>query len=260
MLRSLNTAATGMVAQQTRIDVISNNLANVNTTGFRRERAEFQDLIYQNLRTPGGQNADGSVQPTGIQLGQGTRLVSTMHIHAQGSMQQTESPLDIAIEGDGFFQIRRPNGDIAYTRAGNLKTDPEGRVVTLDGFGLEPDLILPQDTTAVTIAPDGLVSVVTSGQPNAQEIGQVQLASFQNPAGLQAIGRNFYLPTSGSGEAIVANPGQDGLGTLAQGFLEGSNVQVVTEMIDLITSQRAYDVNQKVIEASDEILQRTTQR
>lgn len=260
MLRALNTAATGMVAQQTRIDTISNNMANVNTTGFRRARAEFQDLIYQTVKAPGGQTAEGVTLPTGMQLGQGTRTVATVHMHSQGTMQQTENSLDLAIEGSGFFQVRRPSGEIAYTRSGNLKTDPEGRLVTVDGFPLDPDIVLPQDATSVTISADGLVQVVSASQSTPQELGQIQLANFVNPAGLQAVGRSLYIPTAASGEALIANPGQDGVGTIAQGFLEGSNVEVVNEMIDLITSQRAYDINQRVIEASDEMLRRTTQR
>ena len=163
MFKSLNTAATGMAAQQTRIDVISNNMANVNTTGFRRARAEFQDLLYQNMRTPGGQTADGATLPTGIQVGQGTRTVSTVHMHTQGSLQQTGNPLDVAIEGQGYFQIRQPNGEMAYSRAGNFKTDAEGRLVTVDGFAVQPDITVPTDATSLTITPDGIVSVMVAG-------------------------------------------------------------------------------------------------
>lgn len=260
MFKALNTAATGMVGQQMRVHVISNNLANVNTTGFRKGRAEFQDLIYQTMRTPGGQNADGSTVPTGIQLGHGTRVVAATQLHTQGSLAQTEGPLDMAIEGRGFFQIRKPNGDIAYTRAGNLRTDAEGRIVTADGFGLEPDLVLPQDTVSVVVAPDGMVSAQVAGQDGTQQIGQIELALFVNPAGLEAIGHTMFRPTMASGQPMIAHPGEEGLGTLSQGFLEGANVEVVNEMIDLITSQRAYDVNQKVIEAADEMLRRATQR
>ncbi|MDH5492050.1 MAG: flagellar basal-body rod protein FlgG [Myxococcales bacterium] len=258
MLKALNTAATGMVAQQTRIDVTANNMANVNTTGFRRVRAEFQDLVYQNLRSPGGQNADGTTQPTGVQVGQGTRIVGTMHDHAQGSLNQTGNPLDIAIEGAGFLQVRRPSGEMGYTRAGNLKTNPEGQLVTVNGFAIEPSIVIPPDAMSVTISPDGMVSVVSAGQVESQEVGQLQLASFSNPAGLEAMGRSLFQQTSASGEPLVANAGEEGLGTFAQGFVEGSNVEVVNEMIDLITSQRAYEVNQKVIEAADEMLRRTT--
>jgi len=258
MLKALNTAATGMSAQQTRIDVTANNMANVNTTGFRRARAEFQDLLYQTVRAPGGTTGDGATLPTGLQVGQGTRAVGTQFIHAQGSMTQTENPLDLAIEGDGFFQVQRPTGELAYTRAGNLKVDANGTLVTVDGLKVEPAINIPTDATAITISPDGVVSVVTAGQTASQEVGNLQLAGFANPAGLQALGRSLWAPTNASGEPIVAQPGQEGLGTLSQGFLEGSNVEVVSEMIDLITSQRAYEVNQKVIEAADEMLGRTT--
>ena len=258
MFKSLNTAATGMEAQQRRIDVTANNMANVNTTGFRRARAEFQDLLYQTVRAPGGQTGDGATLPTGLQIGQGVRTAGTMTMHGQGTMNHTENPLDIAIEGDGFFQVRRPNGDVAYSRAGNLKVDAQGQLVTIDGYQLEPQISIPTDATGVTITPDGLISVTVAGDTTAQEVGQLQLANFANPAGLEAIGRSMFLPNNASGQPIVGTPGQEGLGTLAQGFLEGSNVEVVTEMIDLITSQRAYEVNQKVIEAADQMLERTT--
>ena len=237
MLKALNTAATGMVAQQTRIDVTANNMANVNTSGFRRARAEFQDLLYQQIRRPGGQTADGGTLPTGVQVGHGVRTASTTHIHQQGSLQQTEGPLDLAIEGSGFFAITRPNGDIAYTRAGNLKTDAQGQLVTVDGYPLDPNITIPTDATSVTITPDGLVSVTTAGQTTSQEVGQLQLANFANPAGLEAVGRSMFVPTTASGEPITATPGQEGLGTIAQGFLEGSNVEVVTEMLDFIKTQ-----------------------
>ncbi len=260
MIRALRTAATGMEAQQKRIDVTAHNIANVNTSGFRRMRAEFQDLLYQTERMPGATTGDGSNVPTGIQVGQGVRLVSTTLELTQGTLQQTGNPLDVAIEGRGFFQVVQPNGEPAYTRAGNLKVDAEGRLVTVDGYLLEPAVTIPQDATSVTITPDGVVSVTTAGQTSAQEVGRIQLAAFPNPSGLQALGRSLYLPTSASGEPIVATPGTEGLGTVSQGFLEGSNVQVVTEMIDLIASQRAYEVSQRVVQAADEMLQRTTQR
>ncbi len=260
MLRSLNTAATGMAAQQTNIDVVANNIANVNTTGFRRSRAEFQDLLYQTIRAPGGTAADGSRLPTGLQVGQGTRTVSTENIFTQGGMKQTGNPLDLAIEGSGFFQITRPNGELAYTRAGNLKTDAEGRLVTVDGFAIEPSITIPTDAVSVTISADGTISATQAGQNQAQEIGRLQLANFINPAGLRTIGRSLFIPTAASGEPIVACPGEEGIGTVAQGFLEGSNVEVVTEMIDLITSQRAYEINQRVIQAADEMLRRASER
>jgi flagellar basal-body rod protein FlgG len=239
--------------------VVANNMANVNTSGFRKSRAEFQDLLYQTLRAP-GQTGTGASTPTGMQLGQGTRAVATQAIHVQGAMHQTGNPLDLAIEGNGFFQIMRPNGELAYTRAGNLKTDAEGRLVTVDGFALEPAITVPPDVTSISVSATGIISVTQPGQPNAVEIGQLQLANFANPGGLSAIGRSLYVATSASGLPIIANPGEEGVGTLAQGFLEGSNVEVVTEMIELIASQRAYEVNQRVIQAADEMLRRVTER
>jgi flagellar basal-body rod protein FlgG len=260
MMRALNTAATGMAAQQTNVDVIANNLANVNTTGFRRARAEFEDLIYQTYRTPGGSVGDNQRLPTGIQLGEGVRTVSTTQIHMQGSLLQTGNSLDVAIEGSGFFQITRPGGQVAYTRNGDFKTDAEGRLVTGDGFQVEPAIVVPQNATSVTISSTGQVSVTTADQTTTQEIGQLQLANFVNPSGLAAIGRTMFVPTDASGQPLVSQPGQEGIGTLQQGFLESSNVEVVNEMIDLIASQRAYEVNQKVITTADEMLQRVTER
>lgn len=260
MMRALNTAASGMAAQQTNVDVIAHNLANVNTTGFRKQRAEFEDLIYQTIRTPGGTTGEGQKLPTGIQIGEGVRVVSTTQMHHQGSLLQTESTLDVAVEGDGFFQVTRPGGQIAYTRAGNFRVDAEGRLVTVDGYQVEPAISIPTNATYVTISPNGLISVQTSGSTATQDVGQLTLANFVNPSGLLAIGRTMFLPTDASGEAITGQPGQEGLGTLASGFLEASNVEVVQEMIDLIASQRAYEVNQKVITTADEMLQRVTDR
>jgi flagellar basal-body rod protein FlgG len=260
MMRALHTAATGMLAEQTAVDVTAHNLANVNTTGFRRERAEFQDLMYQNLRTPGGTNGDGSQLPSGLQIGLGVRTVATAQIHVQGPMLQTGNSLDVAIEGDGFFQVNRPGGDIAYTRAGNLKKDAEGRLVTVDGYEIEPSITIPDDATSITISPDGTVSVTLANQNQTQQVGQLTLASFSNVGGLLALGRSMFQPTDASGAALEAQPGREGLGTIAQGFLEGSNVEVVNEMIDLIASQRAYDINQRVITTSDEMLRKVTER
>jgi flagellar basal-body rod protein FlgG len=260
MLRALNAAATGMAAQQLNIDVIANNMANVNTTGFKKSRAEFQDLLYQTLRAPGGQSGNGASLPSGIQVGLGVRTVATQALHVQGAMKQTGSSLDVAIEGNGFFQVMRPNGDVAFTRAGNLKTDADGRLVTNDGFAIEPAITIPPDSTSISISATGLVSVVQPGSQNAVEVGQLQLANFANPGGLLEMGRSMYQATNASGQAIVVNPGEGGVGTVAQGFLEGSNVEVVNEMIDLISSQRAYEVNQRVIQAADEMLSRVSQR
>lgn len=259
MMRSMRSAASGMIAQQTHIDTIAHNMANVGTTGFRRQRAEFQDLIYQQVRTPGGRTADGGTLPTGVQIGQGTRTVSTEFMHTQGALQQTGNPFDLAIEGDGFFQIVQPSGEIAYSRAGNFKIDPDGRLVTVDGMAVEPAVTVPRDATGVTIGPDGTISVTQPGSSQSMELGQVQLARFTNPGGLEALGRSLFAPTSASGQPLVVQPGQEGSGTISQGFLEGSNVEVVNEMIDLISSQRAYEINQRVIQASDEMLRKTTE-
>ncbi|MGF1465937.1 MAG: flagellar basal-body rod protein FlgG [Sandaracinaceae bacterium] len=258
MMRSLRSAATGMMAQQTHIDVIAHNMANVSTTGFRRARAEFQDLVYQQVRTPGGRTIDGGTLPTGIQIGSGTRTVSTEIMNTQGTLDQTGNPLDLAIEGDGFFQVTRPDGTLAYTRAGNFKMDADGRVVTVAGLPLEPPLSLPLDVTSVTIGQDGVITVTQPGSTDAQELGQLQLVRFPNPGGREALGRSLFRQTDASGQPTLAQPGQDGVGTVAQGFLEASNVEVVNEMIDLISSQRAYEINQRVVQASDEMLRRTT--
>jgi flagellar basal-body rod protein FlgG len=256
----LNTAATGMAAQQTNVDVIANNLANVNTTGFRKSRAEFEDLIYQTYRTPGGTVGDDQRLPTGIQLGEGVRTVSTTQIHMQGSLLQTGNSLDVAIEGSGYFQITRPGGQLAYTRSGDFKSDAEGRLMTVDGYMVEPSIVIPTNATSITISATGQVSVTLPDQTTTQEVGQLTLANFVNPSGLQPIGRSLFVPSDASGQALVANPGLEGTGTLQQGYLEASNVEVVNEMIDLIASQRAYEVNQRVITTADEMLRRVTER
>jgi flagellar basal-body rod protein FlgG len=265
MMRALNTAASGMVAQQTNVDVIANNLANVNTTGFRKSRAEFEDLIYQTYRSPGASVGDAWVGdnqrlPTGIQIGEGVRTVATTQVHMQGSLLQTNNSLDVAIEGDGYFQITRPGGQLAYTRSGDFKTDAEGRLVTVDGYAVEPAMTIPTNATSISISSTGMISITTPDTTQTQEVGQLTLSHFVNPAGLAAIGRTMFVPTDASGLPLVGNPGQDGLGTVQQGFLESSNVEVVNEMIDLIASQRAYEVNQRVITTADEMLQRVTQR
>jgi flagellar basal-body rod protein FlgG len=249
-----------MAAQQTNVDVIANNLANVNTTGFRKSRAEFEDLIYQTYRSPGGSVGDNQKLPTGIQIGEGVRTVSTTQLHMQGSMLQTGNNLDVAIEGAGFFQVTQPGGQIAYTRSGDFKTDAEGRLVTVDGYAVEPAVSIPTNATGITISSTGSISVTVAGQTQTQEVGQLTLANFVNPAGLSAIGKTMFVPTDASGQPLVAPPGQEGVGTVLQGFLEGSNVEVVNEMIDLIASQRAYEVNQKVITTADEMLRVVTGR
>jgi flagellar basal-body rod protein FlgG len=255
MIRSLWTAASGMQAQTTNIDVISNNLANVNTSGFKRSRADFQDLLYDTLRPAGTSSGGGSEVPTGIQIGHGTRTVSTQKIFMQGDFQNTQNELDIAIEGQGFFQIIQANGDIGYTRAGNFKMDSEGRMVSPDGLLLEPEITIPTDAIAVSIGSDGTISVLQAGQSAPSDIGTIELARFVNPAGLQSIGRNLFIPTGASGDATTGTPGEDGFGTLAQGFLEMSNVSVVDEMVNMITAQRAYEINSKAIQAADDMLQ-----
>ena len=255
MIRSLWTAATGMQAQTSNIDVISNNLANVNTVGFKRSRADFQDLLYETMRPPGTTTPGDGQVPTGIQVGHGTRTVSTQKIFIQGGFQHTENELDMAIEGEGFFQIIQANGDIAYTRSGNFKIDGEGRMVSPDGFLMEPEITIPTDALAVSIATDGTISVLQPGQTAPTDVGSLELARFVNPAGLQSIGRNLYTETAASGDPTTGTPGTDGFGTIAQGYLEMSNVSVVDEMVNMITAQRAYEINSKAIQAADDMLQ-----
>ncbi len=254
MIRALYTSSSGMQAQQLNLDAIANNLANVNTTGFKKTRVDFQDVLYQTYRMPGTAVAQGATVPTGIQVGHGTRPVATQRIFSQGEFQQTENPLDLVIEGDGFFQILRPDGTSGYTRSGAFKKDGTGRIVTSDGFLLQPAITVPADATSLTVGTDGTVSVTVGGQNSSQQVGTIQLARFVNPAGLLSVGRNLFTPTPASGDAQVGNPGALGLGTLAQGFLELSNVKVVEEMVAMITGQRAYEANAKAIQTADEML------
>jgi flagellar basal-body rod protein FlgG len=258
MFRSLNVAATGMVAQETKLDTIANNLANANTTGYKRQDAEFEDLLYQNVRsaTP---NASGGAAPAGTQVGSGVRVVTTSRAFAQGPIQQTGNPLDVAIEGSGFIGVTRASGEIAYSRAGNLKVDAQGRLCTNDGLAVEPPITVPTDATAVTIAPDGTVSALSAGQRAPTQLGQLQLITFPNPNGLSALGHNLYSATLASGEPVSGTPGTDGRGTLLQGAVEGSNVEMVSEMVGLIRTQRAYEINSKVISAADDMLRNATQ-
>jgi flagellar basal-body rod protein FlgG len=244
-----------MQAQSLNIDVISNNLANVSTTGFKRSRADFQDMLYQTLRSAGSDSASGNQVPTGIQLGQGTRPVATQKIFIQGNYQHTENELDVAIEGSGFFQIMQPNGETAYSRSGAFKLNSEGKIVTSDGYPLEPEISVPNNSISVTIGMDGTVSALQAGEVAPTEIGTIELAQFPNPAGLSSIGRNLYLETAASGEVTTGTAGEDGRGTLSQGNLEMSNVSVVDEMVNMITAQRAYEINSKSIQAADEMLQ-----
>jgi flagellar basal-body rod protein FlgG len=255
MIRSMWSAASGMQAQSVNIDVIANNIANVTTTGFKRSRAEFQDLLYETMRPPGSSSSENTQVPTGIQIGHGTRPVAVSKNFSEGELQMTKNELDLAIEGDGFFQITQPNGDTAYTRAGSFKLDKEGRVVNPDGFLLEPAITIPTDAISVSVGMDGTVSVLQAGNATPREIGTIQLARFVNPAGLQSIGKNLYLPTDASGQAIAGTAGTANFGTIAQGFLEMSNVSVVDEMVNMITAQRAYETNSKVVQTSDDMLQ-----
>lgn len=258
MNRSLYIAATGMRAQQTNIDVISNNLANVNTTGFKRSRADFQDMLYQSLQIAGSNETASTEIPTGSQVGLGTRLVAIQKLFTQGSYQTTGEEKDLAIDGNGFFQVTMPDGDIGYTRAGSWKLDSTGQFVTSDGNPLTPSITIPADTTQITIGQDGTVSVTISGQ-DPQIVGNIQLAHFANPSGLQSTGDNLYKETVSSGSPTTGTPGQSGLGTVSQGFLELSNVDVVEELVNMIVGQRAYEINSKAIQTSDEMLQAANQ-
>jgi flagellar basal-body rod protein FlgG len=256
MIRALYSAASGMTAQQLNVDNIAHNLANANTTGFKSRRAQFQDLLYQNLVTPGSAAGQQTTVPTGLQLGLGTRAASNEIIFTQGSYTQTNNPLDLVVQGRGFFQVRQPSGELAYTRAGTFHLDRDGNMVTVDGDAIEPQVTLPKEAQSISIGADGTVSFTLPGQTEAQQAGQIQLADFQNPAGLNSIGRNLYMPTGASGDPVIGTPGgQEGLGSLLQGYLEQSNVSVVEEFINLIVSQRAYEANSKVVKAADEMYQ-----
>jgi flagellar basal-body rod protein FlgG len=256
MIRALYSAGSGMSAQQMNVDNIANNLANANTTGFKMRRTEFQDLMYQSVVQPGTASGAQTVVPSGLQIGLGARPASNEVIFQQGDFQQTSNPLDLVIQGKGFFQVRRATGDLAYTRSGAFHLDRDGNMVTLNGESVEPQITIPTEAQNMNISADGTVSYTLPGQTSTQIAGQIQLANFVNPAGLNSIGNNLYLPTDASGDATVGNPGgQEGLGTLQQGYLEGSNVSVVEEFINLIVSQRAYEANSKVVKAADEMYQ-----
>jgi len=254
MLRALWSSATGMKAQQTNLDVVANNLANVNTAGFKKQRADFEDLLYQVDREPGAPVEPGSTVPTGVQVGLGSRVVGTPRMMSQGTVQVTENPLDLMISGDGFFQVTLPDGSIAYTRNGAFKVDGEGQIVTTDGYLLEPAIVIPDDAEEIMISETGVVSVKVQGDPQGQEIGQIELARFINPAGLLAKGNSLFVETDASGAPIVAVPGEEGLGSIVQGALEMSNVQVVDEMVNMIEAQRAYEASSKAIQTADDLL------
>lgn len=256
MIRALYSAASGMTAQQMNVDNIAHNLANASTVGYKVRRAQFQDLLYQDVVTPGASASQQTVIPTGLQLGLGTRAASNEIVFSQGSFTATQNPLDMVIQGRGFFQVRQASGELAYTRGGSFHLDRDGNIVTSDGDPMEPQITLPPDAQQVSIAPDGTVSYTQPGQTAAQLAGQIQLADFQNPAGLNSLGRNLYLPTDASGDPTVGTPGgQEGIGSLLQGYLEQSNVSVVEEFVNLIVSQRAYEANSKVVKAADEMYQ-----
>ncbi len=254
MIRALFSAGSGMSAQELNIDNIANNLANANTAGFKARRVEFQDLMYQSVIQPGAAAGSQTVVPSGLQLGLGTRPVSNEIVYSQGDFQQTGNAYDMVIQGKGFFQIRQTSGDLAYTRAGAFHLDRNGNLVTAQGDPLEPQITIPNDAQAVSVAEDGTVSYTRQGQTAAQIAGQIQLAMFANPAGLNSLGGNLYRPTDASGDPVIGNPGgQEGIGSLLQGYLESSNVSVVQEFINMIVSQRAYEANSKVVKAADEM-------
>jgi flagellar basal-body rod protein FlgG len=255
MIRALYTAATGMYAQQLYIDTVANNLANVNTTSFKRSRMEFQDLIYQTLRTAGNTQELGSVQPTELQVGHGVKTVASQKSFEAGAPNPTGNPLDLSIDGEGFFQVTKPDLTIRFTRDGSFKISPDGSIVTADGYQLEPNIAIPQDTVSLSIARDGTVSATLIGEVEPQTLGQLELARFINPAGLSAEGQNLYRETVASGPPLLGNPGTEGVGEVSQGFLEGSNVHVVEEMVAMITAQRAYEVASKAIRTSEDMLQ-----
>ncbi len=255
MIRSLWTSATGMQAQALNLDVISNNLANVNTSGFKKSRAEFQDLLYETIRPAGTASSQDSEVPAGIQLGHGTRPSTVLKIFTQGDMENTKNELDLAIEGDGFYQIILPNGETAYTRDGAFKLDSDGSIVNSDGFALEPEITIPSDAVSIIVGMDGTVSVLQSGDSSPSEIGTIETARFVNPSGLISMGRNLFITSPASGDGITGIAGENGLGTIAQGFLEISNVSVVDEMVNMITAQRAYETSSKAIQTADDMLQ-----
>jgi flagellar basal-body rod protein FlgG len=255
MLKSLSTAATGMAAQQTNMDVIANNLANVSTTGFKKSRAEFEDLMYQTIKEPGAASGLNAVSPTGVQTGLGVRTGGVQKDFEMGAAKQTKQPLDINIEGAGFFPVQLSDGQIGYTRDGSFKKDPSGQIVDKNGNPLQPQIVIPPNAASVNVSPSGQVSVQIGNGRDVQNVGQIELVNFVNPAGLKSMGKNIFIPSGASGLPQQGQPGANGLGQLAQGELEASNVNIVEEMVNMITAQRAYETNSKVIQASDQMLQ-----
>lgn len=259
MNRSLYIAATGMNAQQSQMDVISNNLANVSTTGFKGSRAVFQDLIYQTLRQPGANSTQQTELPSGSQVGTGVQQVATERLYTQGSLQQTGNSKDLAINGGGFFQVQMPDGTTSYTRDGSFQTNQQGQLVTASGYQVLPAITIPQNATSMTVGTDGTVSVTTAGTTGSQTVGTIQLATFINPAGLESVGQNLVMETASSGPPNVSTPGLNGAGTLNQGYVEASNVNVVQELVNMIQTQRAYEINSKAVQTSDQMLQTLSQ-
>lgn len=259
MMRSLWISKTGLDAQQTQLDTISHNLANVGTNGYKRSHAVFEDLLYQNIRQAGGQSSQQTMLPTGLQLGAGVRPVATARIFTQGNLQQTGNTFDMAIDGNGFFSLQMPDGSVAYTRDGSFRVDSTGQLVTSNGMPMSPPIVIPPNSTSVTIGADGVVSVMQAGQANPTQVGQVQLATFVNPAGLDPKGQNLYLETAASGAPTIGTPGNNGAGLINQGYVETSNVNVVEELVAMIQTQRAYEINSKSIQTSDQMLARLSQ-
>ena len=257
---AMHVARTGLDSQAARMRVIANNLANVNTTGFKKDRAEFETLAYQTMTVPGAPSSAENRYAVGLALGSGVQMTGTARVNTQGAMTQTDNPLDMAIEGDGFFQVLRPDGTTGYTRAGNFSLSAEGQIVTSDGMRLQPEISVPEGATAITIGADGTISAQLQGQAAPTELGRIELARFVNPSGLQAMGGNLYAESAASGTPQVGTPGLDGRGSLRQGSLEGSNVNVVQELVDMIETQRAYEVNSKMISATDEMLRNANQQ
>ncbi len=258
MIRALWTAATGMQAQQVNMDVIANNLANVNSSGFKKSRADFQDILYQTSRAA-GTGVDGNEVPTGVQVGLGSRVAAVQKVFTSGDFQQTENELDLAIEGSGFFQVILPDGTDAYTRSGAMKKDSTGRLVTSDGYPVVPEIVIPENSTAINVGSRGNVEVLLDGESTPTLAGNIELIRFGNPSGLKSLGRNLYAETPTTGNPISGTPGEEGFGTLSQGFLEGSNVNIMEEMVNMIAGQRAYEVNSKAIKTADEMLSITSQ-